>query len=684
MINHYINILIRAFDSVWFLRISALILFLFTMLALILVVIIILLDKAYRPSIPQYPFNFFLDRLIPLIALFLPLLLVLFLCPTSIPWIQRFFVLILIHCFILIPLFYYWSDLRSWSNSLDNTSFIPKQYRTWDNPCLYLDISIALIYPMIWGMYLSCSRYFRLGSTVDLYSILLGVNSNWFIVLFLFPYWLPFFLIIASSIKRNLWEHTYKILYSLHLFAIRFSCYFFVIETLFKFNFLVVSLISLQGPVYFKEDVKSRLHLIINYFFYHPKVFDIFFILSLIIELYFNKGYLYYGTYTLFIYPIMRTILSIFFNLYYEHDWFFDCCLSDYIRSNFISPRYPLIFWQHAADAHDSYGFSWDLPSKLLVIQQSYIIKYSSILKRSSKLHIRIFKSKDRYPFRIRFTSSFYNEHQIRWVHTQIVNKLHSATPFFIHNIYDRINLINDSWRNLSRIQHLDKNRSVVTPSNLYHNFPRSYPLQKNKIIGIQEENLPTNFIPLIENNVVVEPYNKHLHSAEYLSQPEPDLYLGFSQSLFKEKRNLTVDLKSDGGLGRNHILTEITDFKYKSTLNRHRKHLDPSNATELNLVLDNLALTCNDFDNHQLVWAKSLHLFPPYMLPPLRLPQNINTKLFTQETLIQLKKSSIKLKLISDHLHNKKVPNVSGNQYPIEAYDLFEDCYIQKLLREE
>jgi hypothetical protein len=91
---------------------------------------------------------------------------------------------------------------------------------------------------------------------------------------------------------------------------------------------------------------------------------------------------------------------------------------------------------------------------------------------------------------------------------------------------------------------------------------------------------------------------------------------------LFKEKRNLTVDLKSDGGLGRNHILTEITDFKYKSTLNRHRKHLDPSNATELNLVLDNLALTCNDFDNHQLVWAKSLHLFPPYMLPPFRLPK--------------------------------------------------------------
>jgi hypothetical protein len=70
-------------------------------------------------------------------------------------------------------------------------------------------------------------------------------------------------------------------------------------------------------------------------------------------------------------------------------------------------------------------------------------------------------------------------------------------------------------------------------------------------------------------------------------------------------------------------------------------------------------------------------------MLPPLRLPQNFNTKLFTQEALIELQKSAAKLRLISDHLISKKVPNVSGNEYPQEAYDLFQDSYIQKLLSE-
>jgi hypothetical protein len=75
--------------------------------------------------------------------------------------------------------------------------------------------------------------------------------------------------------------------------------------------------------------------------------------------------------------------------------------------------------------------------------------------------------------------------------------------------------------------------------------------VKKNNYYRLQEENLPTNFVPLTENNVIVEPYTKS-YITHYIYVREPDLFLDFSKSSFKEKRNFTVDLKTDAGLGRN------------------------------------------------------------------------------------------------------------------------------------
>jgi len=89
MIN-YLDILLNSFNTLSFIRIPVLILLLISLLS-------ILLDTAYRPNIPQYPFNFFLDRLIPISAL---------ICPFE-AWFTRFTLLLFIHIFLLIPLFYY-------------------------------------------------------------------------------------------------------------------------------------------------------------------------------------------------------------------------------------------------------------------------------------------------------------------------------------------------------------------------------------------------------------------------------------------------------------------------------------------------------------------------------------------------------------------------------------------------
>lgn len=225
MISHYIEIISRAFEAIWLFRISALILFLFTILVLILVVIIILLDRAYRPSIPQYPFNLFLDRIIPITAIFLPSCLILFLCPTSIAWIQRFFLLILVHCFILIPLFHYWSNLRSWNN-VDNEQLT---YISWNNPILYKHITIAIIYPAFWGLYLSFSWYIRLGSSIDIFSLITSINPSWIIILFIYPFisvWLKFILWSLLDIRYYLWSSLSSLYYSIHLKILQHKLYF--------------------------------------------------------------------------------------------------------------------------------------------------------------------------------------------------------------------------------------------------------------------------------------------------------------------------------------------------------------------------------------------------------------------------------------------------------------------------
>jgi hypothetical protein len=56
MIKHYLDIFFHSYYTLYFIRISILILFVISLLAIAVGIIIILLDQAYRANIPQYPF----------------------------------------------------------------------------------------------------------------------------------------------------------------------------------------------------------------------------------------------------------------------------------------------------------------------------------------------------------------------------------------------------------------------------------------------------------------------------------------------------------------------------------------------------------------------------------------------------------------------------------------------------
>ena len=108
-------------------------LFFIGVIIIIFMFIIMLMDHAYRPAIPQYPFNIFLDRIIPLIVLFMPTLFIVVFTinVVTFSWLQRFSLLVCIHVIIIIPLFYYWGNLRQWNTNTDN-----RTYLNWNQPSL--------------------------------------------------------------------------------------------------------------------------------------------------------------------------------------------------------------------------------------------------------------------------------------------------------------------------------------------------------------------------------------------------------------------------------------------------------------------------------------------------------------------------------------------------------------------
>jgi hypothetical protein len=702
--NNSLFTLIFAIISLYLLRILPvntiifigliLILFCVTGLMLLGIISVMLLDKIYRPNIPQYPFNFLLDRVIPIIMLICPTIFIIFLSPFD-AWFTRFTLLLVTHIFILIPLLYQWSSLRRWNSADESCYDIPLTYHSWNHPCLYLDIAIALIYPSLWGMYFSLSRYIRIGSTINIYTYISSLNPHWSIVIFLFPYWLPIFLIIISTLRSFLWKHTYKILYSLHINAISFNPYFNFMEKFVKLSHLCFSLISLNGLVYFKDVEKySWWRKSINYMFFHSGWFTFIFFISILLELLLSKGLLHYGIYTLFIYPLIRSILSFFFSIG-NHNWVLDCCLSDYVRRQWESPRYPIPFWEYFRDAEFYFNFTWyftkeEFQTLLKKVEHHawHLRKKVSRNVHQDLLYYRV-RRNFQHPFGMRLAVSYLYSHRVRWVHTGVFYHYHSATALFVRSLYDRAVLVNSCWKHVLNLQVVDKNTKLTTPQPLYLPFGASYPFkEKNTFIKIQEENTPTHFIEWLKRGVIVEPYDETnpTHITEFKSQSRPDLFVNFNGSEFTDQRCHTLDQKTGNpGLGKHKLLSEITVKRYETTINNFEKDMKVRSyfTDNMAIALRQLKETCLNIEQHQLVWAKSLHLYHSEHIPPIKLPQNFNTSQFTPEALSAMKNAELRMIQVSDYLFFKKVPQTSHGIFPKEALDLFNDSYIQKIFQD-
>lgn len=694
--NYLANVISYIFR--YYIEIFCLITILISFFIFVTMIIILILDKSYRPNIPQYPYNIFFDRIIPLIVLITPSIIISYQKPFN-TWFAGLSVLILTHIFILIPLFKFWSQLRSWRLKKDNHIDV-----SWSHPRLYEHISIAIIYPLLWGLFFASSRFLRLGTTINIYDYFYLISPDFCIILFLLPHIILWLLIPFSYILRlrsYLWNQLSSLLYSIHIHLLKYYIYFKLMEYIYKMCFLFFSVFTLN----MKKKI-TWLKKLINFFYYHPQFSVIGLFIFILLEIFLTNK-VYFSIYFIFIYALIYSFFSLCFT-FLKTDFVFDCCLSDYIsqREMFQNPRYPIRFWFYFQDAEYYFGYEYKFTEEQLNKIQIEIKKHKSqwlIRKKvssiihQSQLKKRIFM-RTNSPFCLRLAVCYLQMNQVRWVHTErIINaitqtqpyKYHSCTALFTKSIYDKIVLLNSNWTHMHHIQVAQNCQKYIDkPFSMYKNFNQTFSYKKTYFIGIQEENIPSNFESLIQKGVIVEPYDEQnsTHKPVHKIQAQPDIINNFAESSFRDKRCHAMDQKTNNpGLGNNKLLSEITSQRYESTLMRFQRHflLHYNVSREVEQALNELNETKNNFINHQLIWAKNLHLFPDTFIPPLKLPQNFSYAQLTLEALQSIKISEIRLQKISTSLYQLKIPEINHGKFPNEALDLFNGSFLQELLGE-
>ena len=601
--------------------------------------------------------------------------------------------------------------------ALSKLNKTPNSVGTLSTVILYI---LSIIYPSIWGLYFSLSRYIRMGSTLDIYHYFSSISIDWYILIpFLLRYiivWLAIYRYLLGSLRLTLWSYTEAMLYKFHIKALQYYIYFRLCELIYKGLFVYFDIISGNSgaSIRYLKDC-GIIRRTISYMFYRPYILHLIFVLSLLLELVLTKGELHYGVYSLFLYPFILGLIHCLHQFGYSN-FIRDVCMSDYCALNFTKPRYYNRFWFYLPRAEHYFGFEYTYPEDLKdVIQRTVTLEESFSLKKNKQLNdlrnrlwgrrhifnIEALKSgrpRSEYskniitglPHRwsIRIAGFYHDTYKIRWYHTTKVlynplNKLHPLTIKFVaHDPYTVLALLNHPANNFSHIQRLTKHNSWPSPEELYKPSNLVIPHRTKTLIDVLEVNFIHRFKSLANDNVILGTYKsmkeKYGH-VENSMQMRPDMVSYWLDSYFKFKGYLGTDQKEKQvtHYGRNQVITNpetnyhdiLTD--YKLALKKKLGALTP----ELEDILKALEATSNDPDVHIRTWAESIHLFPEKWIPPLLLNKTFDESQLKPEIIDLLLKANITLKKISDKLYELSVP---------ETEDFFDDSLIQKMMRED
>jgi hypothetical protein len=580
---------------------------------------------------------------------------------------------IFINCFLMLPILTYIYNYKNISiyQEEDNTQDIVK-FKSWDHPNLHIHLMIAIIYPSIWGLYFSLSRYIRMGQTIDVNTYFSSFFTYYFdfipLIVFTLPhliFWLIMPLLFFKQLRIYLWEYTSSLLYSFHLKALQFYDYFRLCEIIYKAHFLYFDVFSGSiGATTWEIKNAPYYRQILSFIFYRSYILHIIFFLSIVIELYFTNGILYYGIYTIFIYPFIFSLFRCF-TLFGCTQFIKDVCMSDYIYHNFTNPRYSLNFWFYLHNPIFWYGFEQKFhPDLVDVLGRTMLVNYDryiNVTKRSNPLFKKVwsrkfvfdkvafnsklpgatFKNYSKYTitgnphkWSLRIAARYWDTNNVRWFHSSTVlnyplPNIHPASIFFIkQNPYAILSFFNHPSINFSLIQKVTKNvTNWPKPSEIYKNTEDTYLDPSNTLIDVLEANFVMSFKRLTNLGVIIGTYRSMRAAFGYNNldtmQMRPDMLTYWAQSRYKYQGYLGIDQKHKyvTNFGRNQVVNTFKD-DYKTIISNFKSVLHHKNLlnSEREQVLDLLLETSSDFETHLNTWADSLHLFPDKWKPPLLL----------------------------------------------------------------
>jgi len=661
-----------------------------------------------------------------IVLLMSPLIIFLF----NFPIYKTLFLMMVWHVIITLPLLNALSKFYSWKNIANDTKM---PFRSKKHPFYLLTIALGIIYPFIWGFFLSLTRYFRLGMSYNIFSSLIPWLDYLILVIFIFPnllIWGYVFIDIVKQIKAILWQYTESFIFSLHLSALQYYDYFFICRLIHKSHFVLYDFITQYPGSFYRcfDDTMKKPFLIqfaikIRSPYFYLSI-HIIMISIIIFEIILNQGYIYWSLYILFIYPFLWGTINIY-HIIGKQNLVYNMCLSDYLHLNFKSPRYHMKFWFLMRNPVLWYNFKHELPEELLTLviqtQQQEALKYSQYIHLHNKLsyYIHGYKALPSYirkltpkkygvkirsaqPLGIRIAANYKIIYGVRWLHTTRVlysppNVLHPFTTKFIKDPYMILALLNKPGQNFAQIQQLaNKISHWPKPNDLYKphtNIKLDYPKTLNDVL---EANLVMRFNSLTTNGVILGTYHhmKTKYGYEKLEtmQMRPDMvsiWIYNTVHLYKGYLGLDEKHKVDSATnqGRHQIINSIEKEDYIELLTHFENKLAEKNklTDEMRAVLSDLKQATLDynFENLLEIWADNLHVFPDKWKPPLMIEKTFDESNLTPEAIEKIRRGDAYIQKISNQLYVLEATQKKG-ELTEEALDIFNESIIQKIMDSE
>lgn len=564
---------------------------------------------------------------------------------------------------LVLPLQFILNSRNNWDKDFLNATFF-----SWLHPRILKHVSLALIYPYIFGLYYSIIRYSRLGSYVFLdiskvapyqYFILLFFLTFSFLFILLLPFIEKFFMVL-SSFRNYLWEQTTDLFYSFYIYLLSKNYIFKFLEKAYKSYYFLAFFIGVKNITYFLSSTKLPWYrYVFSYLFYNfLNIIVISTFLSIFLEIVFTRGHIYYGLYLLFFMPFVRFFFYLWQSLCLT-PFYRDVCLADYLYTSWDELKDPQSFPIFVESAHVFFPIVVDLkPSqviKLKEIEKKFNVRSWEFRRKTIPVRHRsqLVERVRNHPWGFRFAANYYDTHNKRFYHSSPVlhtipktiapwksippleKNLHSGVAALCQSPMQKAAIFNANYLLYDFILRMEKRTGGFSLHKETFISGVAPPRVNEKSFTIHTEEAARSFFYPIQASFGIVPsrFSRSM-PVSYVekTQQAPDVLLDGRNSITSDKRIHSYDLKAGKVTRTNNIVSTCQDeTSYKTLIGWHKKYMgilgtDP----KIESVLSELTHNYGDIPEQQNILFANSHLFSGLHMPPLPCPNHFYTGWFS------------------------------------------------------